>query len=81
MSIQNKTLSEKNLRDTMTSFYNAIISAKINTGLLLTEDPWEIDPKEFGGRDEDQEHMDNTVIFLERINIIAKNKEVYQKQF
>ena len=85
MTSQNKELSwllsEKNLSDTMTAFYTAIIKADENSKLLLTEDPWEINPSQFGGNQETREKMSRFCEFLELIQIITKDEEIYKDQF
>ena len=81
MSFEKKTLSENNLSNMMNSFYNAIIQSDVNLNLLLTEDPWEISPKDFGGNLDAKLHMDNFCEFLETIKIIAKDEETYINQF
>lgn len=85
MTLQNKEkvwlLSEKNLSDTMTAFYNAIIGLGENTKILQTDSPWDIDPNEFEGSDHTKDGMDKICGFLELIKNFTKDEATFREQF
>ena len=74
-------LSEKNLSDTMTAFYNAVIGVGKNAQILQTDGPWDIDPAEYEGSAITKEGMKRICGFLELLKNFTNDEATFNEQF
>lgn len=72
-------LTETRLRTALTEMYNAILIGK-NATLIRKENPWEIDPTEFGGAPLMKKNMGSFCCWIDNVRQFTKSDKVFREQ-